>query len=242
MKKNITGRVVVIPCFNEEKRFKFDFFIDLVDSHSCKLIFVDDGSTDGTYSSILSFPIDKDSIHIIRLDRNAGKANAVRHGINYAIDKGFQFIGLYDADGAINPTDMGNAFQIIENSPGIDVVSGARILLAGNNVSRTPYRKWAGRIIATLVSLILQLQVYDPQSPCKVYRASGIRNLSTFAIKTKWFVDAEILKMLNQNAGQKKNWLIEFPVTDWDDVSGSNISIKSLYRITKDLLSLIVKK
>jgi glycosyltransferase involved in cell wall biosynthesis len=236
-----TSRVVVIPCFNEERRLNPVFFVDLVNTHACELIFVDDGSTDNTYNVISSLPLAQASFEIIRLDKNRGKANAIRVGLNHALIKGYEFIGLYDADGAIHPQDMGNAFQIIGGSTDINVVSGARILLAGNNVSRLNHRRWMGRIIATLVSLIMGLQIYDPQSPCKVYRASCLAVISKFNIKTKWFVDAEILKFLSREQDKSSRWLVEFPVTNWKDVAGSNISCKSSLRVLQDLFILISK-
>lgn len=236
-----TSRVVVVPCFNEEKRLNPVFFVDLIKTYSCKLIFVDDGSTDNTCGAISRIALPPGSFEIIRLSKNAGKANAIRIGMNHALISGYDFIGLYDADGAIHPQDMGNAFQMIGASLDIDVVSGARILLAGNNVSRLNHRRWLGRVIATLVSLIIEVQIYDPQSPCKVYRASRLRDISRFQIRTKWFVDAEILKFLSKEQHISSRWLVEFPVTNWTDIAGSNISLKSSLRIFKDLITLSCK-
>jgi hypothetical protein len=131
--------------------------------------------------------------------------------------------------------DLGHAFDLLEKSPEISVVSGARILLAGNDVTRKSHRRWIGRVIATCVSLILKVQIYDPQSPCKVYRSEALKAIPDLEIKTKWFVDAEILSQLGESLKPQTKWLIEFPVTNWQDVEGSNISFNSLGIVLRDL-------
>jgi dolichyl-phosphate beta-glucosyltransferase len=238
IKPEASSRVVVVPCFNESKRIVASNFLSLVDEFNCKILFVDDGSTDGTVDRIRSLPIVSSSYSIVSLPENKGKANAILTGIKVALDNDFQFIGLFDADGAINPVDLGAAFGLIERSPGVSVVSGARILLAGNGVTRKTQRRWIGRVIATLVSLIIEIQVYDPQSPCKVYRAKDLKKISNLQVNTKWFGDAEVLFQLKLVKLQESKWILEFPVTSWQDVDGSNLSLSSFFGILGDLRKL----
>ena len=230
-----SSRVVVVPCFNEAKRIAASNFVPLVSELKCKIIFVDDGSVDGTGDIIRGLPLESDSYSIIRLPRNLGKAAAIMAGIKLALERDFLFIGLFDADGAIHFEDLRLAFDLIEKSPSVSVVSGARILLAGNDVIRKTQRRWIGRVVATLVALIIQIQVYDPQSPCKVYRASDLRRIYRLQINTKWFVDAELLSQLKSIQTPGTKWLIEFPVTNWKDVDGSSLSLLSFFKILDDL-------
>jgi glycosyltransferase involved in cell wall biosynthesis len=229
------SRVVIVPCFNESKRIISSNFLSLVDELKCKILFVDDGSTDDTVSKLRSLPIVSSAYSIVSLPKNGGKANAISTGIRVALDNDFEFIGLFDADGAINPIDLGAAFSLIESTPDVSVVTGARVLLAGNGVTRKPQRRWIGRVIATLVSLIIEIQVYDPQSPSKVYRATDLKKISNLQVDTKWFGDAEVLFQLKQVVTQESKWILEFPVTSWQDVDGSNLSLLSFFRILGDL-------
>lgn len=239
MKSKVSlSRAVVIPCYNEEQRIQSSKFVSLVTNYNCHLFFVDDGSLDGTVGKIMSLPIPKSSFHLVSLESNVGKAEAILQGISHALRNGYDYVGLYDADGAINPKDLGFAFSLIETNEDVSVVSGARILLAGNEVTRKPNRRWAGRIIATVVSLMLKIQIYDPQSPCKVYKASELKKLSGLQLRTRWFVDAELLFAIKCLPPTKK-WLLEFPVTNWEDVDGSNISLKSVRVVLRDLFNLL---
>lgn len=238
MRPQDLNRAVVVPCFNEEFRLTSSNFLALANQVNCKIFFVDDGSSDRTVDKIHEFSLPAGSFELIRFPKNMGKASAVISGIQLALSQDFEFVGLYDADGAIHPEDLGHAFDLLESAPDVSVVSGARILLAGNDVTRKSHRRWIGRIVATCVSLILKVQVYDPQSPCKVYRGEALRAIPNLEIKTKWFVDAEILSQLGGNLKSQSRWLIEFPVTNWQDVEGSNLSLKSLWIVLRDLWKL----
>jgi dolichyl-phosphate beta-glucosyltransferase len=76
--------VLVIPCYNEEKRLPAEDYIDFVRSaRRVRFVFVDDGSTDYTLKRLESLSGDfPQSIDVISTERNKGKAEAVRRGIN----------------------------------------------------------------------------------------------------------------------------------------------------------------
>ena len=74
--------LIIIPCYNEEKRLPVEAFTSFVkENKHIHFLFVDDGSTDNTamvlknlasYSSHFSFLICK---------KNQGKAGAIREGV-----------------------------------------------------------------------------------------------------------------------------------------------------------------
>jgi glycosyltransferase involved in cell wall biosynthesis len=58
-------------------------------------VFVDDGSRDGTLDMLQDmqkcYPL---QIDVLRLPQNRGKAEAVRHGIRYALSHGAELVGF----------------------------------------------------------------------------------------------------------------------------------------------------
>jgi glycosyltransferase involved in cell wall biosynthesis len=79
---------IVIPAYNEEKNI-----LPLVESiknhfpherYLYELIFVDDGSTDGTLNQIKETARHDDSIFYLELSRNFGHQNALKAGLDYA--------------------------------------------------------------------------------------------------------------------------------------------------------------
>ena len=89
---------VIIPCLNE-----VDNVESIVNrlksalrfSHSFELVFVDDGSTDETFSVLQELALTDDAIKIIRLSRNFGHQSALWAGLTYAKGDAVVFI---DAD------------------------------------------------------------------------------------------------------------------------------------------------
>ena len=228
---------VVIPCFNEAARIDVSKIVELLKMNEVHIIFIDDGSSDSTYLKLeTEFGTFKNS-EIIRLQKNVGKSNALRVGMLRALELGFPYIGTYDADGAISSKDLLTAMWICDADSNTQLVSGARILLAGSDVSRDSLRRWAGRIIATIIAIVLRTQIYDPQSPCKVYRASYLRNSLSEKFETRWFVDTEIILRSQKNSNTETK-IVEFPVVSWRDIGGSHLSISHVLLVAVEIIKL----
>lgn len=231
-----------MPCFNEGGRLDLNKLLKIIRLCKCYIIFVDDGSQDNTFEILSEMNKKTNAFLIIQNPKNKGKAKSLEIGFRKAINLGFDYIGTYDADNSIDPDDLSKAFDLLENNNSYKVVSGARLNLAGSNIVRNNFRKWMGRIVATIVGKSIKCDIYDPQSPCKVYRASALSFLSDFnlenKIKTKWFFDAEILKIIKDDSS---SWLKEFPILYWRDEEGSNIRFRMWFSILFELLKLYRK-
>lgn len=90
---------VVIPCFNEQEvlplleRRLFDALETL--SASWEVIFVDDGSTDGTFAALSAMHAREPRVRVLRLSRNFGHQTALWAGLHYATG---QIVAVLDAD------------------------------------------------------------------------------------------------------------------------------------------------
>lgn len=78
---------IIIPCYNEEQNvaliaFEIDKHFKSLPYHYT-LTFVDDGSTDNTYKSIVDLSGKRTDINIIKLSRNFGKEAAIAVGLKY---------------------------------------------------------------------------------------------------------------------------------------------------------------
>ena len=88
---------VIIPCFNEEKRLNTNEFIQLAKTERVNLIFVDDGSSDGTLKRLEIIQEASCLVAIEKMGSNVGKGEAVRRGLNIAVSCGAQIVGYFDA-------------------------------------------------------------------------------------------------------------------------------------------------
>src|SRR5690349_8563673 len=91
--------IVVVPCYNEEHRLPVQAFEEFVSSHDVEFLFVNDGSRDGTLKLLQSLAkSNPQRFAVLDLERNRGKAEAVRRGILAAADRKPDFVGFWDAD------------------------------------------------------------------------------------------------------------------------------------------------
>lgn len=124
---------LVIPCYNEQDVLPITapMFLSKIDelmldgeiSNDSRILFVDDGSRDETWSLICSLAKSDDRYIGISLSRNRGHQNALLAGLNEAADKCDITISI-DCDGQddINAVDR----MVAEYKNGADVVYGVR--------------------------------------------------------------------------------------------------------------------
>jgi dolichyl-phosphate beta-glucosyltransferase len=225
---------LVIPCFNESKRLSKDYLQQLRRDLSCDLVFVDDGSVDDTFTWLRT---NFEDCTVIQLPKNEGKARAVAIGLRQTFSD-YDFTAVCDADGAISIEDWKTAKSILEENDDLNLVSGARVLLAGMPIRRGSTRKWIGRIIATYICFILTMQIYDPQSPCKIYRRDFLQSIDFSSFRSRWFFDAEMLLQSPPHSILMR----EFALLNWHDVPGSHLKLSSFFEVLRDILLLFKLK
>lgn len=88
---------LVIPCLNEERNIIviFEKIKQVLKNKKFEIIFIDDGSTDGTYKEISKIAIKNKNIKCLSFTKNFGHQNALKAGFDHA--KGSAVITL-DAD------------------------------------------------------------------------------------------------------------------------------------------------
>jgi len=240
-----SGRTtLVIPCYNEAERLPVaDYRAFLVASEAIDLLFVDDGSTDGTFDILREMAASGgDRVSALRLPENRGKAEAVRTGILAALDGDPRYVGFWDADLA-TPLDSVLEFrEILELNDQLDWVLGSRVRLLGRRIDRKPHRHYVGRIMATMFSAWLHLPVYDTQCGAKMFRASEeLRAIFAEPFVTGWLFDVELLARLIRARGDiasVRRSVIESPLPRWIDVKGSKLGLRSVVPVLGDLIRL----
>lgn len=231
---------VVIPCFNEQDRLPINDFIEFYKKNEIYFLFVNDGSTDNTLSILNQLQLGReDRIKVLNLETNQGKSEAVRLGICKAKSFNlFEIIGYMDADLA---TPLEEINYLIEKIRGeITFVFGSRVKRIGAIISRKWYRHVAGRIFATIASTLLGIGVYDTQCGAKFFSSEIIDPIFSIKFSTKWIFDLEIfIRFINLNKEKDiNNTAFEYPLSNWQDVSGSKIRIKHLILVPIELLKL----
>lgn len=231
---------VVVPCYNEEQRLPVDEFRRFsLDGVRVDFLFVNDGSRDGTLRVLESLRAeDPQRFAVLDLERNSGKAEAVRLGILAAVERRPDFVGFWDADLATPLSEIPGFIDVFRGRPEIEMVFAARVRLLGRSISRNPGRHYFGRVGATLISSSLGLAVYDTQCGAKLFRTSDdIRALFARTFISRWIFDVEIIARLVQQRGRDAaaRAIYELPIQAWHDVKGSKVRSTDFFRALNDL-------
>lgn len=157
---------VVIPVFNEVESVPHlhkDIVAALKDlKQSWEVVYVDDGSTDGSEEALREIGINSpEEICVVGLRRNFGQTAAIAAGIDHA--RG-EIIVLMDADLQNDPKDIPMMLEKIDE--GYDLVSGWRKKRKDTFLTRT----LPSRIANGLISLVTGVQLHDYGCTLKAYR------------------------------------------------------------------------
>lgn len=241
--------VVVVPCYNEAKRLRPDSFTDAARGDpSLSFIFVDDGSGDGTLALLEQLRQRAvDQIQVLQLGANQGKAEAVRRGVQLALEQSAGLVAYFDADLATPLDELDGMRRLFSTHPSLVLALGSRVALLGREVLRSPLRHYLGRAFASTASMSLGLTVYDTQCGAKVFRNTpAVRSVFAQPFTTRWIFDVEILARLN--ALVREGLLpplgtsaAEYPLQHWRDVSGSKLSRSAALRAGLELAQLTIR-
>lgn len=88
-----------------------------------EIIFVDDGSGDGTAEALLALKPEIPSLRVLRHGRNLGQSRATWTGVRAA--RGSVVVTL-DGDGQNDPADIPALLRQLDAAPGVGLVSGVR--------------------------------------------------------------------------------------------------------------------
>ena len=155
---------VVVPCFNEEHAVAQT----LADLHRAlpavgeyEIIFVDDGSTDGTAEVIEREGRGSDQVRLLRHQRNRGYGAELKTGMRAARAT---LVAITDADGTYPNERLPEMIRATESA---DMVVGARI---GANVKYPFIRRVPKAFLRAYASWIAGQHVPDMNSGLRVFR------------------------------------------------------------------------
>ena len=146
-----------------------------------ELIFVDDGSVDGSAAIVegLGLP----NTRVISYSPNQGKGNAVTTGMLAAKGEIAMFL---DADLAYGTGVIRRAVDLLEQNPDKFVLIGSRPLHPEGYAGYTFIRKLASKTYIKVLNLAGGFKLSDSQCGCKAYQGKAIHDIFS-KVETKGF-------------------------------------------------------
>jgi glycosyltransferase involved in cell wall biosynthesis len=165
---------VVVPVHEEERTLAllFDELQAALDplGQPWEAVFVDDGSTDGSFAALTRLHDAHDNIRVVRLRRNFGKAAALAAG--FANAQG-DIVVTIDADLQDDPAEIPRLLAKLDE--GFDLVSGWKAH------RRDPItRRALSRIFNWVTGRVSGLRLHDLNCGLKAYRAEVVQGLRLY--------------------------------------------------------------
>ena len=165
---------VVVPVYNEERSVALllDELRSTLDGIGAdwEAVFVDDGSTDATFGALTRLHAETESVKVVRLRRNFGKAAALAAG--FAQAQG-EIVVTIDGDLQDDPAEIPQLLAKLDE--GFDLVSGWKTR------RRDPWtRRLFSRVFNVVAGRISGIRLHDMNCGFKAYRAEVVRGLPLY--------------------------------------------------------------
>lgn len=233
---------IVIPCYNEARRLRAgELLTFLASSPAVDFCFVDDGSGDGTPVVLRELQARQpERMHVRSLERNRGKAEAVRSGVLHVASLArYPLIGYWDADLSTPLDEIAHLVEALSDNPRCALALGSRVKRLGSAIERRAVRHVLGRIFAACASGVLGVSVYDSQCGAKIFRTEAVPVLFGAPFITRWLFDLEMLVRLRNEPGAAiVDRTIEVPLRGWREVGGSKLRARDLIAVPLELVTI----
>ena len=170
---------IVIPVFNEKNFLQklFDQLKLYFNREDIEIIFIDDGSTDGSSKILSDLKETEDNkflFKLIRLDTNSGKGKAIQTGLKNA--KG-EYVLLQDADLELDTKDAKEMFDMIINNKDIKCIFGSRYLSGKLKKNNYFFNSLVGKINSLIFNIFFSQSLSDVHCGLKILHRSVINRI-----------------------------------------------------------------
>lgn len=221
---------IIVPCYNEKEnvaKLQQEFLpvvAALADSHSLEIIFVDDGSTDGTLQALRDAFDNPDQRLVFRFERHP-----VNRGLGAALRTGFaaahgQVLVTTDSDGTYQFSSIPALLSSL--TPGIDIVTASPYHPSGGVAGVPAYRLILSRGSSLLYRILVRWGVYTYTCLFRAYRRQVIQ---TVTFESDGFLAGTELLV--------KAMLMGFRVAEYPAVLYSRVHGVSKAKLTRTILA-----
>jgi glycosyltransferase involved in cell wall biosynthesis len=165
---------VVVPLFNEERSLE-TLYREIADTleqqgQPYEVIFVDDGSTDGSLTALVQLHSETTNVVVVHLRRNFGKAAALQAGF---LEARGDMVVTIDADLQDDPGEIPQLLAKLDE--GFDLVSGWK-----TRRNDPLARRLFSRLFNWATGLVSGVRLHDVNCGLKAYRAEVLRGMRLY--------------------------------------------------------------
>ncbi len=191
---------VIIPTYNNHKTV--EQVINDVLEYTDQLVVVNDGSTDNTEEILKKF----NQIDVITYPKNKGKGYALRKGLRFAWNKGFEYAITIDSDGQHFASDLPEFIKAIDKNPNAIIIGNRNMEQDG-----IPGKSSFGNRFSNFwFKFETGIKISDTQSGYRLYPLKPLSKMIFFTRKYEFEIEVIVRAA-------------------WKDIDVSNIPIQIYY-------------
>lgn len=196
---------VTVVTYNE--RDKLEALLDeFPTQRSYDLLFVDDGSTDGSADIIESA-----GLPLVRHTTNRGVGAVIRSAIQHARGNGYDVIVIMAGNGKMRPGEIPELLKPIEQGRA-DYVQGSRYLKGGQSPNLPLFRKVMIRLFTLVVNLFSGYRGTDVTCGFRAYRLDVIDRTEA-NLDQDWLDEYEMEYYIHYHVLKSGLQIVEVPVS-----------------------------
>ncbi len=217
---------VVVTVYNEEPNVRplVERINNALPGHDYEIIYVDDGSTDGTVEALKS--LNDERLRVVEFRKNYGQSLALMAGIDYA--RG-EYIATMDGDLQNDPSDIPAMLKMAEEG-GYDMVAGER----ANRKDGVFLRKIPSRIANYIIRTSSGVHLRDYGCAMRIFRAELAKELGLYG---------ELHRFIPVLAALEGARIVQVPVKHHAREFGqSKYGLSRTFKVISDLLLMLFFK
>jgi len=203
-----TRVTVVVPCFNESQSLSYlnntlrSLTETLREDYAFTFVFVDDGSTDDTWSALQSLFGGRPDCRLVRHEQNFGPARSIQTGLRHAET---QVVCSIDCDCTYDPHELAGMIPLL--TEGVDVVTASPYHPKGKVRNIPAWRLFLSQRLSRLYRLVLHQKLFTYTSCFRVYRK---QTTAALEISNPGFLGVAEFMAKADLAGRR---IVEYPTT-----------------------------
>ena len=216
--------LIIVPTYNERDNVELvaeEFLKPLEDS---ELLFVDDGSPDGTGEAIDKIAAANPRVHVIHRAGKMGLGTAYLEGFRWGLDEGFDYLIEMDADFSHDPASLPDLVALCRG--GADMAVGSRYVEGGGTVNWGLGRQFISRAGGLYARAVLGVGIRDLTSGFVCYQRETLRRLDLGAIGSNGYSFQIEMKYRVHSAGMS---IRELPIVFRDRRVGKSKMSKAIF-------------